>query len=62
MIPTPAPQACADCKHATAAGHMGAAIGYFSCALQAAWLLRVVCNINQWVRRNPIAPDGGAAN
>lgn len=49
---------CSDCKHARPAQHMGVQVGYYTCAMQRAWLLRTACNINQWVGRNPIAPDG----
>ncbi len=41
---------CAECKHATAKRYMGVATGYFTCALQKAWLLRTACNINQFQR------------
>lgn len=52
---------CADCAHSTEASHMSVAIGYYTCALQAAWLLHAVCNIDAFAGRNPVAPDRGAA-
>ena len=39
---------CAACKHATSKQYLGVPTGYYTCALQEAWLLHVACNINRF--------------